>query len=144
MTFDDGLRFDDHRWVAHVLLARADRYLVLERGADRYLGGRWDLPGGTVEPGEDLRAAAEREAAEETGLTVRATGELARFSNADTRGRPICYHTVTFRGVEADPAARVTTAPEEHDEHRWLTLEEALRLDLVWHVRRVFDVLAHR
>ncbi|MCA1185100.1 MULTISPECIES: NUDIX hydrolase [unclassified Saccharopolyspora] len=141
---DDGLRFDDHRWVAHVLVARAGRYLVLKRGADRYLGGRWDLPGGTVEPGEDLRAAAEREAAEEAGLVVRATDELARFSNADTRGRPICYHTVTFLGAEADPEAEVVTSPEEHDEHRWLTLEETLRLDLVWHVRRAFDALADR
>ena len=39
------------------------------------MAGQWTIPGGVVELGETLRAAAEREAQEETGLTVRA-GEV--------------------------------------------------------------------
>jgi ADP-ribose pyrophosphatase YjhB (NUDIX family) len=34
-------------------------------------GQAWVTPGGTVEPGEDIRAAAAREAAEEAGVRVR-------------------------------------------------------------------------
>jgi 8-oxo-dGTP pyrophosphatase MutT (NUDIX family) len=39
-------------------------------------GSFWVLPGGTVESGESLFAAAERETHEETGLVVRATEVL--------------------------------------------------------------------
>ena len=47
------------------------RVVLIQRGSPP-LQGEWSLPGGVVELGETLRAAAEREAREETGLIVRA------------------------------------------------------------------------
>ena len=48
-----------------------DHRVVLARRARPPLLGQWSLPGGVVELAETLRSAAEREALEETGLTVK-------------------------------------------------------------------------
>lgn len=68
----------------------ADGRLLLIRRGD---SGKWALPGGTLEWGETLRGAIEREVFEETGATVTELGALlGTYSRPDRDPR---FHAVT-------------------------------------------------
>lgn len=52
---------------------RADSVLLIRRGTPPR-AGEWSLPGGRIEPGEPVRAAALRELGEETGVEAELVG----------------------------------------------------------------------
>ena len=137
----------EHRYVAHGVVSVGDRVLLLRRRDGRYLGGQWDIPGGSVEPGETSGDAAVRECAEETGLIAELGPEVSRVENRDTEGRDLVFHTLTYElrlagtGTGTPPVA---LAEAEHDDHAWLTVPDALELPLVWHVRTSLEALADR
>jgi 8-oxo-dGTP diphosphatase len=73
------------------------RLLLVQRKHSPY-EGYWALPGGFIEMDEDLKDAAARELAEETGLRDVQLDQLATFGKPgrDPRGRVI---TVVYTGV---------------------------------------------
>ncbi len=99
-------------------IERNGAVLFVRRQPDTFLGGRWEMPGGTVEPGESDEAAAVREMAEETGLTVRIVGERGRHSWMDVTGKQLRVHARIF-DVREDAPRDVVLNPDEHDEFVW-------------------------
>lgn len=54
----------------HVVFERHGAVLLMRRAGTGFFDGQWSLPGGHVEDGESLRAAARREIAEELGIAL--------------------------------------------------------------------------
>lgn len=69
--------------VAVAVLVERGRELLLVRRRGTPERGRWSLPAGYMDAGEDPARAAEREAFEETGLRVRVTGVLEVLGRVD-------------------------------------------------------------
>lgn len=90
--------------------------LLLRRAPAEYLAGRWELPSGKVDPGEDLYTALRREVFEETGLTVEKVGAYLGSFDYTSRGIRMRQHNWEIRVAAHEP---VTLSPEEHDAYVW-------------------------
>jgi len=72
---------------AGVLQRRDGQVLIARRRPGTDGAGKWEFPGGKVEPGESNRAALDRELVEELGIQVRQARPLLSFSHAHTHRR---------------------------------------------------------
>jgi len=127
-----------------VVVRHAGRFLLVRRGKPPG-EGQWSLPGGSLELGETVFDCAEREAFEETGITVRATGVLTAVDNIerDADGRVAFHYTIV--DVLADWVAGDPVAADDATDARWATPEEAVALVEWPPLRRVLRLAAgHR
>jgi 8-oxo-dGTP diphosphatase len=119
----------------HLVYCRVVRdgaVLFLRRAPGVFRAGQWELPGGSVEPGESHETAAVREVAEETSLSVRITGERARHVWMDVGGRDLRIHARVFN-VDDDGFRKVILNAREHDDYAWVT--DPAALDVAAHFR---------
>ena len=68
----DGAERAIVRVVAAALYDAHGRVLIAERPPGKHLSGRWEFPGGKIEPGESESEALSRELREELGIEVAA------------------------------------------------------------------------
>ena len=118
-----------------IVLVRDERLLVVER---RFEPLGWSLPGGFVEIGETLEAAARREAREETGLDVVLDDLLGCYSEP---GRDPRRHVVSVVYV-----AHAAGEPRAGDDARslcWVPLTDPPPL-VFDHARIVSDYRRYR
>ena len=104
-----------------VALRRDDTLLLVRRG-QAPSRGYYAFPGGRVEPGEALEAAARRELAEETGLTV---GEISPLVLVHVEGDAVDYNLQVFAGTYCGGEP---LAASDADEAAFFTLVEMERL----------------
>ncbi|MFJ3797087.1 (deoxy)nucleoside triphosphate pyrophosphohydrolase [Streptomyces sp. NPDC090088] len=109
--------------VVGAALLDAGRLLAARRSAPPDLAGRWELPGGKVEPGETPEHALVRELREELGVEAET---LARVEGEWPLRDPYVLHVWT---VALHPDSAAPEPLQDHDELRWLTPDELWTVD---------------
>jgi 8-oxo-dGTP pyrophosphatase MutT (NUDIX family) len=143
------------RIAAYAVLLRGnaeDREVLLTRMSSRTrIQGRWTLPGGGLDHGEEPRAAVRREVYEETGLRVEPGPVLdvhsTHYTGARSDGLVEDYH-----GIHLIFAAQVlpeSVGVEPHvveedgstDLATWVPMSDAARLELLGSARHALAVV---
>ncbi|MEO6504588.1 MAG: NUDIX domain-containing protein [Terrimesophilobacter sp.] len=110
--------------VGAVITDSQGRVLLVLRGNDPQKD-RWSLPGGSVEPGEALIDAVEREVLEETGLHVRVGEELWRLRIPARDGRVFDVHDFAATVIGGD-----LKFGDDANDARWVAATEFESLPL--------------
>jgi len=142
------------RLAAYAVLLRgpadAQEVLLTRMSSRTRIQGRWTLPGGGIDHGEEPRDAVRREVHEETGLDVEPGQVLdvhsTHFTGAGPGGVVEDYHgvhliyaaTVLPGSVDVDP--HVVEQDSSTDLAAWVPVAEAERLDLLGAARHGLQV----
>ncbi len=105
----------DRPLVVGAAVLRDRRVLAARRTAPAAAAGRWEFPGGKVEPGESPESALVREVGEELGCTIEVDAWLAASVPV---GSAYLLRVAVARLLDGEPV------PTEHDRVRWLAADE--------------------
>ena len=108
-----------------VIRDASGRCLLLKRSL-RSKGnpGKWDLPGGKVDPGENFTQGILREVAEETGLTI----SIQRVGGVAESESPT--NNVVYLILEGRLESGQVQLSSEHDEYVWVNRWELPKMEL--------------
>ncbi|MFC7305072.1 (deoxy)nucleoside triphosphate pyrophosphohydrolase [Streptomyces monticola] len=107
------------------------RLLAARRSAPAALAGRWELPGGKVEPGERPEQALVRELREELGVEAKILERVPGEWPLGRAGYVLRVWTAELISGEAHDVRPL----EDHDQLRWLAPGELWDVDWLEHDR---------
>ena len=70
--------------VVAAIIKNENTYLIVQRNRDKYLGLKWEFPGGKIEPNESFQEALLREIYEELNIDINIHEKLAEEKYKDS------------------------------------------------------------
>ncbi len=120
------------------VVRRGNQLLLAQRSKGSYKG-RWGFPGGHLERGETVTAAALRELREETGVEAEARGILTALDEIGRDAGGIVQWHYVLVAVLADWRSGEAIAADDAAGVRWATMDEITSgaVDVLVNVERV-------
>jgi 8-oxo-dGTP diphosphatase len=122
------------RRVTAAIMEENGRVFIARRSEGKHLAGKWEFPGGKMEPGETPAQTLRRELMEELDLEV-SVGALrcrVHFRSGDMDFELLALAATRLSG---EPVLR------EHDDARWVAPAELFEYDLADSDRKVVEAL---
>jgi len=108
--------------IVAAIFSRDNKVLAMKRASHKPIPGKWEFPGGKIEPGETPEQAIIREIKEELNIEIT---NLSHFDNSIT--------TTAEWEVELDcffvQTETMPTNSTDHDEMRWVEIDKLHELD---------------
>lgn len=120
--------------VVCAIIQKDGKFLACRRKQGKTRGGKWEFPGGKVKKDESPEEAIERELHEELSLQVEAKRMLGAVVHhyPDISIRLIAIKCFVHGG---------TISLSDHDEYRWISLQELKSVDFSEADCRIIDAM---
>ena len=110
------------------IITDEDGRILLVKEGKEHIRGRWDFPGGSLEPGENIRECALREAREEVNLDINLESLIGVYTEVSMR----TGDTVVVFMFHAKTKSREVQIPESDEiiDAEFFSMEEAMNKEL--------------
>ena len=110
--------------VVAAIIKKKGYYFIAQRNKDKYMGLKWEFPGGKVDPGETLSEALSREIHEELNINIRVHEKLAQEKYKDNEINIVLHY---FLCSIIDGTIKLN----EHEAMKWVEKKDFNKYDFV-------------
>ena len=110
--------------VVAAIIKKKGSYFIAQRNKDKYMGLKWEFPGGKVDPGETLIEALSREIHEELNINIRVHEKLAQEKYKDNEINIVLHY---FLCSIIDGTIKLN----EHEAMKWVEKKDFDKYDFV-------------
>ena len=118
---DNSMKSED---VVAAIIKKGNLYLVTQRNKDKYMGLKWEFPGGKVEANETLQEALTREIYEELNININVYEKIAEEKYKDSEINIVLHY---FLCSIKDGAISLN----EHEAMEWADKADFYKYDFV-------------
>lgn len=110
--------------VVAAIIKKKGSYFIAQRNKEKYMGLKWEFPGGKVDPGETLSEALSREIHEELNINIRVHEKLAQEKYKDNEINIVLHY---FLCSIIDGTIKLN----EHEAMKWVEKKDLDKYDFV-------------